>query len=96
MPRVTEAEVERIAELANLIITPEERKRFTAELDRILEYAERLRALDTEGIEPTAYTQTTTLSLREDEVRLGLDRQEALGLAPDCGGGLVKVPRVIP
>jgi len=94
--KVTEAEVERIAELASLIITPEERKRFTAELDQILEYAERLQALDTEGIEPTAYTQTTTLPLREDEVRAGLDRQEALRLAPEGGGGLVKVPRVIP
>ncbi len=94
--KVTEAEVERIAQLASLIITPEERKKFTAELDQILEYAERLQTLDTEGIEPTAYTQATTLPLRQDQARAGLDSQEALRLAPDDGDGLVKVPRVIP
>lgn len=96
MPKVTEAEVERIAQLASLILTPEERQKLTSQLDPILEYAERIQALDTEGVEPTAYTQTTALPLREDEARPGLDREEALRAAPDDGGGLVKVPRVIP
>jgi aspartyl-tRNA(Asn)/glutamyl-tRNA(Gln) amidotransferase subunit C len=96
VPKVSEAEVEGIARLASLILTAEERRRFASQLDAILAYAERIQTLSTEGVEPTAYTQTTALPLREDQSRPGLDPKEALELAPDDGDGLFKVPRVIP
>jgi len=98
MPKVTEADVLKIAKLAHLTLTGEERATFAKELDAILAYAERLLELDTENVEPTSHALLRSGVFRDDEERPAsrLERKEALGLAPDDGDGLFKVPRVLP
>jgi aspartyl-tRNA(Asn)/glutamyl-tRNA(Gln) amidotransferase subunit C len=73
----------------------------TFDLERILEYAESLQSIDTEGEKPTSHALLEKglegeNSLREDEARPGLDRARLLESAPDAGDGLFKVPRVLP
>jgi aspartyl-tRNA(Asn)/glutamyl-tRNA(Gln) amidotransferase subunit C len=95
--RFTTADIERVAQLAQLELGPEEIEMFTRQLDEFLDYAAEVLAIDTSGIEPTAYVASHPLSDRDDEVRPSLDRAAALANAPDPApaAGLFRVPRVI-
>lgn len=96
MAKVTEADVDKIARLAHLLLTDAERSLFTRQLDEILGYAERIQALDTTGVEPTSHALLRADAFREDREASCLPSEEALQLAPEESGGLFKVPRVIP
>jgi aspartyl-tRNA(Asn)/glutamyl-tRNA(Gln) amidotransferase subunit C len=94
MARVTEETVERVARLARLSLTAEERRLFARQLEDILAWAESLQALDTSGVPPMSHPREAE-ALREDEPRAGLDRDTAFAAAPDAEDGLFRVPRVI-
>ena len=90
------ADVERIARLARLSLTADERTRLARQLSGILEYARQIQAIDTA---PTGVPTDAAagLTLREDRVTPSLDRDEVLASAPEADreAGLFKVPRVI-
>ena len=90
-------EVERIAHLARLSLTAEERDLYARQLTAVLQYAEQLREVDTEGVAPTSHPLALSAPLREDELRPSLPRNESLDQAPDADreAGLFKVPRVL-
>jgi aspartyl-tRNA(Asn)/glutamyl-tRNA(Gln) amidotransferase subunit C len=90
-------EVERIARLARLSLSSDERDLFARQLTGILQYAEQLREVDTSGVAPTSHPLALTSPLREDEPRPSLPRADALRAAPDTdpAAGLFKVPRVL-
>lgn len=88
-------EVRRIAKLAHLNFAEDEYERFARQLSAILEYVEQLDRLDTGDIEPTAHIAGTAHALRDDAVSGSIPQEEALRNAPESGGGLFKVPRVI-
>ena len=91
------AEVQAIAALAQLELSPGEVDLFARQLGEFLEYATDVLAIDTTDVEPTAYVLTRQESDRPDEVRPSLDRREALAGAPDpaLDAGFFRVPRVI-
>src|SRR3954470_4395669 len=90
------AEVQAIATLPELELSPSEVELFARQLGEFLEYATAVLAVDTAGVEPTAYVSSHQESERPDQVRPSLDRGEALAGAPDAApAGLFKVPRVI-
>src|SRR5688572_9946039 len=97
MPAFTPDDVDRIAELARLALTDAERALFARQLADILAYAEQVQQVDTAGVPPTSHVGTSAESLRDDQERPGLSREDALAAAPDAdrGAGLFKVPRVI-
>jgi aspartyl-tRNA(Asn)/glutamyl-tRNA(Gln) amidotransferase subunit C len=97
MPTLTVADVERIAALAQLELTDEEKQLFTRQLADILSYAEQLQAIDTTGVPATAHVNATQPVERADEPRLSLPVSEAIANAPDSdpAAGLFRVPRVI-
>ena len=90
-------EVERIAHLARLALTADERDLFARQLTAVLQYAEQLGQVDTEGVPPTSHPLALSAPLRGDETRPSLPRGEALDQAPDADrdAGLFKVPRVL-
>ena len=96
MSTLTIADVERIAALAHLELTDEEKQLFTRQLADILSYAEQLQAVDTAGVPATAHVNAAQRD-RADEPRPSLPRQEAIANAPDGApeAGLFRVPRVI-
>jgi aspartyl-tRNA(Asn)/glutamyl-tRNA(Gln) amidotransferase subunit C len=59
-PRITLAEVEHVARLARLELRPEDKERMRRELDGILAYIDKLRALDVDGVEPTSHAVPLT------------------------------------
>jgi len=93
---LTIADVERIAALAHLELTEEEKHVFTKQLADILAYAEQLQAIDTAGVAATAHVNAHEAE-RDDELRPCLPVADALRNAPDGApeAGLFRVPRVI-
>jgi aspartyl-tRNA(Asn)/glutamyl-tRNA(Gln) amidotransferase subunit C len=92
---LTKKQVEYIAQLARLKLTPDEIERYQAQLSAILEYASRLQSLDTSGIPPTSSVLPPRSVLREDKARPGLSLQDLLRNAPDSQDGQFKVPPVL-
>ena len=93
----TTTDVERIAQLARLALTDEEKALFGRQLADILTYVEQLRDVDTSGVPATSHSLVATSSLRDDEISPSLPREEAVAAAPDAdrAAGLFKVPRVL-
>jgi aspartyl-tRNA(Asn)/glutamyl-tRNA(Gln) amidotransferase subunit C len=93
---LSRADVERIAELARLELTPEELELFTLQLAGILEYVEQIQAVDTTGVPATSHAVVASFE-RGDVTGEMLPRAAALANAPDAAreAGLFKVPRVI-
>src|SRR4051812_40110823 len=94
---LTIADVERIAALAQLELTAEEKQLFTRQLADILHYAEQVQAVDTSGVAPTDHVDSMQRTEREDEPRPCLPIEDAIANAPDAApeAGLFRVPRVI-
>lgn len=97
MSALTIDEVERIARLAHLALTEDEKQLFARQLAEILTYAEQLQAIDTSGVPATAHVHPDLHAEREDEPRPSLPTADALANAPDAAvePGFFKVPRVI-
>jgi aspartyl-tRNA(Asn)/glutamyl-tRNA(Gln) amidotransferase subunit C len=93
---LTVADVERIAALAHLELTEDEKQLFTRQLADVLAYAEQLQTLDTAGVPATSHVGARRVE-RADEPRPSLTPSEALANAPDASpdGGLFRVPKVI-
>ena len=94
--RLTRADVEGIAALAHLDLTADETALFAKQLAQILEYAERLREVDTTRVSATWHPSAAAAALRDDVRRPSLAREDALAGAPDAApDGLFRVPKVI-
>jgi aspartyl-tRNA(Asn)/glutamyl-tRNA(Gln) amidotransferase subunit C len=93
----TREQVAAVAALANLELDPGELDLFARQLGNILAYAAEVQQIDTAGVPPTASVVTRLAADREDEVCPSLDREAAVGAAPDpaLDAGFFKVPRVI-
>ena len=92
---VTLQEVEKIAQLAKLSFSEEEKQKFTEQFNQILAYMEKLNELDTENVEPTAHVLELKNVMRRDEVKEWLSQEEALRNAPRKKDGYFSVPKVI-
>ena len=79
---ITLAEVERVALLARLRLSPDELEAMTTELARVVAYVDELAQVDTEGIEPMAHAVEVVNVLRDDVLTPSLDREAALQNAP--------------
>ena len=90
---ITDKDVQHVAKLARLNLTPEEEQMFTGQLNAILQYAEKLNELDTEGVEPTTRASSQQCHER-DEVRESLPIEKVLN-APDEEDDQIKVPAVL-
>ncbi len=93
---LSEQQLERIALLSRLRLTPAEIDEFTSELEAILAYFSQVQSLDTEGVEPqTRRFATAENVFREDQVTASLPVREALRNAPGHDGEFFVIPRVI-
>lgn len=96
---LTPHDVDRIAHLARLDLSSDERSAMLGQLNDFFAIVETMRAVDTRGVEPL-YTplsavESVTLRLRDDMVTEGDDRERNQRSAPAVDQGLFLVPRVI-
>ena len=96
---ITRTEVEKIAGLANLELTSEEKELFSNQLASIVEYVDQLNELDTSAVKPwrpkSAGEVETSYATRDDKIEPSLGQRKALEQAPDHDEGHFLVPRVI-
>ena len=88
-------DIEKVARLARLRLSEEEKKTFAEQLEQILGHMEQLNRLDTAGVEPTSHAIPIHNAFREDDVRPSFPKEEVLGIAPAEEDGHFKVPRII-
>ncbi|WP_295977491.1 Asp-tRNA(Asn)/Glu-tRNA(Gln) amidotransferase subunit GatC [uncultured Variovorax sp.] len=93
------SDIERIASLARLQLAPDESERMLSQINGFFDLVERMRSVDTSGVEPLAHPvaaiEDVTLRLREDVVSEPNNREANQKSAPAVEGGLFLVPKVI-
>ncbi|MFZ5487372.1 Asp-tRNA(Asn)/Glu-tRNA(Gln) amidotransferase subunit GatC [Extensimonas perlucida] len=96
---LTPQDIERIAHLARLALSPAEAERMHTQLNGFFAIVEQMRAVDTSGLtplpHPVATVQPVALRLREDVVSEPNQRERNQRSAPAVERGLYLVPKVI-
>lgn len=95
LSKITIAEVEHVARLARLDLSPQEKERMRSQLNAILTYIDKLRQLDTEGVEPTSHAVPIVNVMREDTVCPSFPVADMLANAPERDGDLIRVPKIL-
>ncbi len=95
MMEITNELIDHLAHLARLQFTIEEKKELQKDLQRMIEFVEKLKEINTDGIEPMLHMSDAVNVFREDEVRGSVSREEALRNAPVKDNEYFKVPKVI-
>lgn len=88
-------DVEKVARLARLAMTPAEIETARSQLSGIFGLIEEMQAVDTKGIEPMSHAQDVAQRLRCDKVTETNQREAFQAIAPQVEGGLYLVPQVI-
>jgi aspartyl-tRNA(Asn)/glutamyl-tRNA(Gln) amidotransferase subunit C len=91
----TNFDVQYVAELARIKLTPLEIKTFQSQLGQVLDHVEKLNAVDVSQVEPMAHSFEIYNVFREDETRESLAREIALSNAPRQAQGLFIVTKVV-
>lgn len=87
--------IEHVATLARLRFPEIELERYTQKAKHILEYIEKLNAVNTTNVEPTAHAVETQAHLRDDVVTPFAARDALLANAPERDGDFFQVPKVL-
>jgi len=87
--------VYRVADLARLYLTDDEIEQMTVSLNKILEFEEQLKGVNTDNVEPMAQAVPGVNVMREDVVENSLPLREVMLNAPDEVEGFFRVPRII-
>ena len=92
---ISQQQVEHIARLSRLALSPEELSRVAEQMGRILEYVEQLGQLNTEGVEPASHALPLANVTREDHIVHRLNAEEIFQNAPDPEGAFFRVPQIM-
>jgi aspartyl-tRNA(Asn)/glutamyl-tRNA(Gln) amidotransferase subunit C len=87
--------IDRIANLARIALTPEEKIKFSAQLADVLTNIEKLREVDVTGVEATAHAFPVYNVWADDVAQPGLPVEEALRNAPEKRDNMIVVPKVV-
>jgi aspartyl-tRNA(Asn)/glutamyl-tRNA(Gln) amidotransferase subunit C len=95
MPATPQLDIDHVAKLARLALTPAEKATFAQQLGDVLHHIEQLRKVDVTGVEPSAHAFAVHNVWQADEVRPGLPVDEALRNAPAQRDHMILVPKVV-
>jgi aspartyl-tRNA(Asn)/glutamyl-tRNA(Gln) amidotransferase subunit C len=94
MSHLTQADVQHVARLARMRLSPAEIERMQEQLSAILEYIELLQEVDVEGVPPSSHVTGLSSVMRPDEVQSMLSQAEALRNTADQQEGMFRVKAV--
>jgi aspartyl-tRNA(Asn)/glutamyl-tRNA(Gln) amidotransferase subunit C len=89
------AAVARIARLARIRVTDDEKNHLAAELSQVMDWIDQLQSVDTDGVEPLTSVVGARLRTRPDIVTLDVTRDDVLANAPEAMAGFFTVPKVV-
>jgi len=92
---VNDALVDKLANLAKLQFNDIEKAGIKIDLQKMIQFVEKLNELDTTGVAPLLHMSNNVNILREDEVKGSISREEGLKNAPLHDEQFFKVPKVI-
>lgn len=92
---ITPALIDKLAELSKLEFDDAARERIMGDLKEMIAFVEKLKEVDTTGVEPLIYLSETENHLRADDVSIEITREQALQNAPLHDESHIKVPKVI-
>jgi aspartyl-tRNA(Asn)/glutamyl-tRNA(Gln) amidotransferase subunit C len=95
MSQPTDLNIDHVAKLARLALTPEEKAKFSEQLGDVLKYIEQLKQVDVSQVEPTAHAFPLYNVWSEDVAQPGLPVDLALKNAPAQRNHMVVVPKVV-
>lgn len=95
MANITTDEVARLAHLARIALTTAETRRLATELSTVLGYIEKLKKVDTSGVEITSQVTGLKSIWRTDVIKPSLPREQVLENAPGSKEGYIKVKKVL-
>lgn len=84
-----------IAHLSRLHLETSEEAALIQDLNKILDWVDKLKELDTDQVEPLRHMSEAINQLRPDKAQMSLSREKALQLAPSHNDAYFKVPKVI-
>ena len=88
-------DIDYVARLARLALTPAEAQKIGGQLDAILAYFDKLKQVDVSSVEPTAHAVPRVNVMRPDQVQPCLPHERALSNAPAQANGLFIVPKIV-
>ena len=93
---ISKQEVQHIAKLARLGLTEKEIEKYQKELSLILDYVEKLKEVDTSGIEPTSHSILIENVMRSDKSQKSKAKsQKLMELTPQTKNGYLKVKSIL-
>ncbi len=87
--------IDYVANLARLALTPAEKEKFARQLGDILHYVDKLKQVDVSGVEPMAHAAPVFNVWQDDVPRAGLSTEQALRNAPAQRQNMIVVPKVV-
>ena len=73
----------------------EKKETIKEDLERILEFIDKLKQVETENVEPLIYMTNEVNRLREDESKVTLSQEEVLKNAPKKDSDYFRIPKVL-
>ncbi len=95
MSAPTDLNIDHVAHLARIALTPEEKTTFAEQLSDVLRYVEHLKQVDVSQVEPTAHAFPVYNVWADDVPRAGLPVELALKNAPAQRDNMIVVPKVV-
>lgn len=92
--KISREEIIHIAKLANLNLTDAEIDKYTNDMEDILNFANTVNNVNTEGVDETIGTDSYNV-FRKDEIEEPMDREVLLQNAPSQDEGMFRIPKVI-
>lgn len=95
MSDTADLNIDRIAELARIALTPAEKAEYSAQLGEVLKHIEQLKQVDVTGVEPSAHAFAVENVWADDVAQAGLSAEDALRNAPSQRQDMIAVPKVV-
>jgi aspartyl-tRNA(Asn)/glutamyl-tRNA(Gln) amidotransferase subunit C len=95
MSQPSDLDIDHVATLARIELTPAEKARFSAQIGEVLHHIAQLKEVDVSGVEPTAHAFAVHNVWAEDIPLPGLTVEAALRNAPAQRDNMIAVPRVV-
>ncbi len=93
--KIDDKVVDKIASLSKLKFEGEEKSAIKSDMNKMLDFIEKLSEVDTEGVEPLIHMSNDVNVLREDDIEMEITQKEALKNAPKKDSTYFKIPKVL-
>ncbi len=88
-------DIDYVAKLARIELNDEQKQKYSAQLENVLDYFEKLSQVDVEGVEPSAHAHSIYNVWRDDEPTPSMSIDDALLNAPAKRENQIVVPKVV-